>query len=114
MNHRATEIQSMNVSLQASRAGLPEPQLELRLPPYTRVRVVMAELHKLACEVELETPDDAGWGVHLELDRRIFSAAGRVFLELLDATEVEAARGMATLRRVMAAAAASSRSKARG
>jgi hypothetical protein len=57
---------SMNVSLQTSRYGLPEQQLDLRLPPRTRARTVMAELHKLAGAVELATPDDAGWCVHLE------------------------------------------------
>jgi len=104
----------MNVSLQASHYGLPEPQIELRLPPYTRARIVMAELHKLACEVELATPDDAGWCVHLEPDCKIGSAGGRVYLELADATVAEAARGLAILRSVMAPPTAGGRSIARG
>ena len=114
MNRKTTEIEGMNVSLQATRAGRFEPQLELRLSPNTPVRVVMAELHKLACEVELESPDEEGWCVFLELDPDICSPAGRVYLDLLYNTEVEAARGLATLRSVMAAVAARSRSQARG
>lgn len=102
MTRSHAETKRTNVSLQSSRGGYPQPQIDLRLPPHTRHRVVMAELHRLAGAIELATPDDAGWCVQLEVDRGVSTTGGRIYLELADATPAEAARGMAVLHSVVA------------
>lgn len=81
------------VSQGESRYGTPEPQIALRFPKGTSYRVVKAELHKLAAEIELATPASERWCVNTE----DFNEIGRVYLELADATPAEAARGMAAL-----------------
>jgi hypothetical protein len=74
----------------------PEPQIALRFPKGTSYRVVKAALHKLAAEIELATPPNEGWGVVTE----DYNESGRVYLELVDATPAEAARGMTLLTKL--------------
>jgi hypothetical protein len=84
------------VSPGESRYGTAEPQIALRFPKGTSYRVVKAALHKLAADVELATPANERWCVNTE----DFNESGRVYLELADVTPVEAARGMALLRKL--------------
>lgn len=94
------ESRTMTVSLGTSQYGNPKPQIEVRLPPGSSHRAVLAELHKVAAEVELATPDSETWSVHLELGWDWRAANGRVYLELDRATGAEADRGLAVLRKV--------------
>jgi hypothetical protein len=48
------------VSQCESRYGKPEPQIALRFPKGSSYRVVKAALHRLAAEIELATPANAG------------------------------------------------------
>ena len=90
---------TMTVGKVASRYGTPEPQVEVRLPKGTSFRRLQAALHRLAAEIELATPARESWVVQTEAtsDER-----GRVYLELADGNEPEAARGLALLQRLCA------------
>jgi hypothetical protein len=83
------------VSQGQSRYGTAEPQIELRLPKGASHRLVSAEIHKLAADLELATPEHERWSVQTE---SFYDARGRVYLELADATPGEAERGMALLK----------------
>ncbi len=82
-----------------SRYGTPEPQIEIRLPKGASHRQLSAELHRLAAEVELATPERERWLVQTE---RFYDGRGRVYLELADGSAAEAERGMAVLEQVAA------------
>lgn len=88
----------MEVAILASRLGSPEPQLEIRLPLGSNHRVVKAELHKLAAVLELATPADESWVVHIEA---FYDARGWVYLELFEKSAAEAARAMALLKKAV-------------
>jgi hypothetical protein len=79
-----------------SRYGSPEPQIEV-VPQNASHRLVSAALHKLAAETELATPASERWCVNAE----DLNESGRVYLELADATPVEAARGMVLLTKLV-------------
>ncbi len=83
------------ISQVESRYGNLEPQIALRFPKGTHHRVVKAALLKLAADVELATPASEGWLVNIE---EYSDASGRVYLELVNATPAEAARGMSLLK----------------
>ncbi len=88
---------TMTVGNVASRYGTPEPQIEVRLPKGTSFRRLHAALHRLAAEIELATPVRESWVVQTDAtsDER-----GRVYLELANGDEAEAARGVALLRTI--------------
>jgi len=90
---------TIKVGQVASRYGTPEPQIEVRTPKGTHFRKLRAALHMLAAEVELATPAGESWVVqtHATSDER-----GRIYLELADGNEQEAARGLELLRRLCA------------
>ena len=88
---------SLEVAILASRFGNPGPQLEIRLPRGSNHRVVKAELHRLAAVLELATPADESWAVHIEA---FHDARGRVYLELFEKSSAEAARAMALKKAV--------------
>ncbi|NOU32103.1 MAG: hypothetical protein HOO96_29720 [Polyangiaceae bacterium] len=89
----------MRVGQAASRYGTPEPQIEVRTPKGTHFRKLHAALHMLAAEAELATPAGESWVVQTDAtsDQR-----GRIYLELADGNEQEAARGLELLRRLRA------------
>jgi len=94
----------MNTTIEKSRYGCPQPQIELFFDQDTSTREANAILHQLAAAVERATLPAERWIVQVEgwnagelHDRRI---DGRVYLELHDATPAEAKRGLATLERV--------------
>ena len=89
---------TMTVGKVASRYGsTPEPQIEVRMPKGTHFRRLHAALHRLAAEVELATPAREAWVVQTDptSDER-----GRVYLELANGDEAEAARALALLRTI--------------
>jgi len=90
---------TIKVGQAASRYGTPEPQIEVRTPKGTHFRKLRATLHMLAAEAELATPAGEGWVVQTDAtsDER-----GRIYLELADGNEQEAARGLELLRRLCA------------
>lgn len=94
---KTTKGATITASMVASRYGNPEPQLEVRMPKGTSFRRLHAALHLLAAEVELATPAGEAWIIQTDAtsDER-----GRLYLELADATEEEAKRGLALLRRI--------------
>jgi|GEM_PF-710280 len=94
---------TLSVLLGTSRYGNPEPQIEVRFPRNTHHRQLGAALHLLAAAVELATPRTERWCVQTEGH----DIVGRVFLELCDATEAEAQRGLAVLTAVREQALAS-------
>lgn len=79
--------------LGTSRYGNLEPHIEARSRRNTHFRQLHAALHLLAAAVEMATPRSERWRVQTEGH----DTTGRVFLELGDATEVEAQRGLAVL-----------------
>ena len=90
---------TIKVGQAASRYGTPEPQIEVRMPKGTHFRKLRAALHMLAAEAELATPAGESWVVQTDAtsDER-----GRIYLELADGNEQEAARGLELLRRLCA------------
>ena len=91
------------VRMGTSRYGHLEPQIEVRFPRTTHYRQLGAALHLLAAAVEMATTRSERWCVQTEGH----DTAGRVFLELGDATEAEAQRGLAVLAAVREQALAS-------
>ena len=69
------------------------------MPRGTPYRRLHAALHLLAADAELATPAREHWVVQTEVtsDER-----GRVYVEIADATEEEAERGLELLRAVIA------------
>lgn len=97
-NHAQQAIQTTtSVSEGRGRYGNVEPQIYVSFPRHTGHRVVRATLLRLAADVELATPQGAQWVVQIES----YYAAGRVYLELVQSTRDEVARGMAVLQRVI-------------
>jgi hypothetical protein len=90
---------TITVGQVASRYGTPAPQIEVRMPKGTHFRKLHAALHMLAAEAELVTPGGESWVVQTDAtsDER-----GRIYLELADGNEQEAARGLELLRRLCA------------
>ena len=86
----------MNTTIEKSRYGCPQPQIELFFDQDTSTREANAILHQLAAAVERATLPAERWIVQVEG----WNAGGRVYLELHDATPAEAKRGLATLERV--------------
>lgn len=99
MSTTTTNTQPATTISQAeSRYGSAELQLALRFPRGTHHRVVKAALLKLAADVELSTSANDGWGVNIE---EYTDASERVYLELVNATPAEVARGMALLKKLV-------------
>ncbi len=94
---KAIKGATITASMVTSRYGNPEPQIEVRMPKGTYFRQLHAALHLLAAEVELATPAGEAWIVQTDAtsDER-----GRLYLELADASEPEAKRGLALLQRL--------------
>jgi hypothetical protein len=94
---KAMKDATITASMVISRYGNPEPQIEVRIPKGTNFRRLHAALHLLAAEVELATPAGEAWIIQTDAtsDER-----GRLYLELADATEAEAKRGLALLQRI--------------
>lgn len=86
----------MTTTIEKSRYGCPQPQIELFFDQDTSTREANAILHQLAAAVERATLPAERWIVQVEG----WNAGGRVYLELHDATPAEAKRGLATLERV--------------
>lgn len=86
----------MNTTIEKSRYGFPQPQLEVFFDQDTSTREANAILHQLAAAVERATPPAERWIVQVEG----WNSGGRVYLELHNATPAEAKRGLATLERV--------------
>lgn len=77
------------VTMERSAYGNLQPTVTVRR--VNGFRNQRAALLELAAKVERATPDREGWIVQIDNDRSV------VFLELADATEVEAARGKIVL-----------------
>lgn len=91
---------ALQVALETSRYGTPEPSVLVRFPSRTHFRAGHAALHELAAAVERATPPAEGWVVQLEPgDNR-----ARLYLELATADPAETDRGLALLRDVVATA----------
>jgi Ser-tRNA(Ala) deacylase AlaX len=88
---------TITAGMVTSRYANPEPQLEVRMPKGTSFRRLHAALHLLAAEVELATAAGEAWIIQTDAtsDER-----GRLYLELAEATEAEAKRGLALLQQV--------------
>jgi hypothetical protein len=103
MNSTTKQVPNATISVGqvASRNGYPEPQIEVRVPKGTHHRTLKAALYRLAADVEVATaatPAKEAWIVQVDAtsDER-----GRIYLELMDATEQEAKRALALLRSVV-------------
>ena len=86
------------VTLGTSRLGFPEPRIEVQMPKGTRYRALSATLHTIAAAVELATGEEEGWVVVIEVHS---DEQGRVCLDLDEATDAEAARGVALLKKLL-------------
>lgn len=95
---------TLAVSLAHSRHGTPRPTLEVRFPRHASHRQVSAALHLLAAAAEMATPTREGWCVQTEQPG---DTMGFVYLELVEARDDEAQRGMALLSTVRQQALAS-------
>lgn len=86
-----TPTAKITATLESSRyGGFPTPTLTITFPKGTHYRVTNAAVLRAASEIELATAPSESWCVVVE--------DGAVRLELADATDEEAARGMALLR----------------
>jgi hypothetical protein len=96
-NLKTTNKATMRVEAATSRYGNPQPQLTIEMPRGTHYRRLSAALYRAAAAIEMATPDDERWvvGVEATSDER-----GRIYLELSETTEDEAARALAVLRGV--------------
>ena len=91
-------VKKYRVTMGRSQYGHAEPRIEVQFARGTNFRKLHAALHQLAAAVELATPEEEGWIVQMvaaSADDR-----GRVNLELLNATDDEAQRGLAVLQSV--------------
>ena len=86
------------VTMGRSQYGHPEPRIEVLFARGSNFRKLHAALHLLAAAVELATPNAEGWIAQMVAARA--DDAGWVYLELLDATDDEAQRGLAVLQSV--------------
>jgi len=93
-----TTAVTVTACLARSRAGFPLPTLEVWPPPESHFRVVSARMHELAAAIERATAPNEQWLVYLMRDS---GGGGRVIVELMDGSEEEAERAMATLREVL-------------
>jgi|1185.fasta_scaffold02155_2 hypothetical protein len=91
---------TLAVRLGSSEYGNPQPELLIEGLKLVHRRAIRAAFHSLAAAVETwSIGSDAGWGVNIAHDQEY---AGRVYLELADATTEEAEHGMRVLRAVLA------------
>jgi hypothetical protein len=88
----------MEAILFVIRFGIPEPQLEIRLPRGTAHHAIQAELDQLAAALKQATVPAERWIVRTEC---FHDARGRVYLELFEASPAETARAMALLRTML-------------
>jgi hypothetical protein len=86
------------VSLLSSRFGSPLPQLVIQLPHGSTYRMLNAELHLLAAAIELVTPVDERWTLHIEA---LYDARGSIYIQLFEGSEAEAARAMNVLKKAV-------------
>jgi hypothetical protein len=91
-------VKKYRVTMSHSRYGHPEPRIEVRFEKGTSFRKVHAALHLLAAAVELATPDGERWIAQMVASSA--DCAGWIYLELSQATEDEARRGLAMLHSV--------------
>ncbi len=79
-----------------SSLGNPEPEVEVRFAKGTSHRMARGMLHLLAAFAESASAPSEGWIVQLDA-ASLAENRGRVFLELLHATDEEARRGLDAL-----------------
>jgi hypothetical protein len=91
-------VQNYRVTMGRSQYGHPEPRIEVLFARDTNFRKLHAALHLLAAAVELATPDAEGWIAQMVAASA--DDAGWVYLELLNATDDEAQRGLSVLQSV--------------
>ena len=91
-------MKAYRVTLARSHYGHPEPRIEVKFARGTSFRRIHAALHLLAAAVELATPEAEGWIA--QMVAASVDDAGWVYLELANATDAEAERGLAVLRQV--------------
>jgi len=95
---REAIVKRYRMTIAHNQYGHPEPRIEVQFEAGTEFRRQHAALHVLAAAVELATPPEEGWIT--QLVAATSDCAGRVYLELLHATEEEARRGYEMLQRV--------------
>ena len=91
-------MQNYRVTMGRSQYGHPEPRIEVLFARGTNFRTLHAALHLLAAAVELAIPDAEGWIAQMVAASA--DDAGWVYLELLNATDDEAQRGLSVLQSV--------------
>jgi hypothetical protein len=89
---------TVTVSIAHSRYGTAQPQVEVSFPRGTHFRAVRAALYTLAAKIESATPARERWVAEVDA---FGDECGRVYLELLDANDSEAKRGLALLNKVV-------------
>ncbi len=99
MHKKHTELTTKTLTLATARYGTLAPQIELTTPKGTHYRALSAAAHRLAADIETQTPRSERWNVNIELssDNRAY-----VSLELMTGSAEEAERGMALLRTLVA------------
>jgi hypothetical protein len=91
---------TLRASMQESRYGSPQPELEVRFPKGTHYRRASAVLHALAAIIELATPARESWVVVVDHGDEL----GHVYLELAVGSADEARRGLDILKRAVVGA----------
>jgi hypothetical protein len=84
---------TLTAKLTRSEGGHPAPTLDVVFPRATHHRAASAAMHRLAAVLEEATPAEEKWLVVISTVNE-----GRITLELDQATDTEAARGLALLR----------------
>ncbi len=95
-NPTANEGTTVTIEAATSRYGNAQPQVTVQMPRGTHYRRLSAALYELAAKIERATPEYERWVLAVEAtsDER-----GRIYLELSDASEEEAARALEVLRK---------------
>lgn len=94
-SERTLKNAHITTTVDTSGHGQPEPAIHVRAPEGTSHRALKAELYRLAAATELATSGGEGWIVIVDA---YADGAGRVYLELLGATQAESERGLSMLR----------------
>ena len=98
-NRSAQNDTQVSVVLAKRSDGMPVPRIEVDVQG-AGPRVLRAELHRLAAEVELAIPGDEVWGVGIQCPH---DSRGWVWLALCHGRGSEPEQGMAVLREAVRA-----------
>lgn len=110
--NRTPQRPAMTLELATGEYGIPQPSIRIDLGAGANFRLTHAALHLVAARAEILSGRER-WCVQTRPNDS-FDHKGRVYLELGDGSDAEAARGMALLQQVLDQETAAVRALSRG